>query len=226
MNSVGYKIKEARINAKLTEKQLAKKCGVAESFIIQVEAGRKVINEKTAENILKKLGSKLESVILQEDIKESKNEAPKPVKEKNMPEVKFNPVEPKDHWADALANVIKKYPIYDVNTQERVGYKDLPVIDKKVEGYRWDKLMFIRYGDGDLKGLRIFKDDTVMVCLTNDIQNNGVYLLELGNRKIIRLLKKESNKLYMFTGPKDEPISIDIGKVKLIGRCVKVEFKI
>lgn len=225
MNSIGKKIKEARINAKLTEKQLAKKCGVAESFIVQVESGRKVINEKTAENILKKLGAKLES-ILQEDLKEEKQERAKPVKQTTRPTVEFNPVEPTGQWADALANVIKKYPIYDIATGNSVGQKNLPVLEKKVEGYRWDKLMFVKYNDTGLEGLRIHKNDIVQVYLTNDIQNNGVYLLEIGNKKVIRQLQKESSKLYLSTSSKEEPTTTDISKVKLIGRCVKVEYEI
>ncbi|MEL7598249.1 MAG: helix-turn-helix transcriptional regulator, partial [Clostridiaceae bacterium] len=45
MSRIGDKIKEVRLSSKLTEKQLAKKLGVAESFIKDVELGRKVANE-------------------------------------------------------------------------------------------------------------------------------------------------------------------------------------
>lgn len=222
MNSIGKKIKDARLAAKLTEKQLAKKCGVAESFVIQVESGRKVINEKTAENILNKLGVKLESII-QEDLNEPKPKVQEP-KPEVKPKIEFNPIEPTGQWADALANIIKKYPIYDIQTDKVVGHKDLPVLDKKVEGHRWDKLMFIQYLGSDLEGLRIRKNDIVMVYQTNDIQNNGIYLLELNSKKVVRQLRKESSKLFMSTGLKEEPTTTDMSKVKIIGKCVKVEF--
>lgn len=39
MTRLGETIKKARLGAKMTEKALAKKCGVAESFIKEVEAG-------------------------------------------------------------------------------------------------------------------------------------------------------------------------------------------
>ncbi|QNO15983.1 helix-turn-helix transcriptional regulator [Alkalicella caledoniensis] len=225
MNSIGVKIKEARLEAKLTEKQLARKCGVAESFIIQVESGRKVINEKIAENILSKLGKKLEPII-QEDLSEDKAK-PKQTKVHAKPQEQFNPVEPTGQWADALANVIKKFPIYEVDTNKVVGNKDLPVLDKKVEGYRWDKVMFVKITDDDLGELRIHKNDTVMVNITNDIQNNGIYLVELNNKRLIRRITKESSKVTMTRGLKDvEPISTQMDKIKLVGKCVKVEFQL
>ncbi len=45
MSRVSDKIKEARLKKGLTQKQLAKKLGVAENFINEVESGRKIINE-------------------------------------------------------------------------------------------------------------------------------------------------------------------------------------
>ena len=224
MNSVSKKIKEARLKAKLTEKQLAKKCGLAESFIIQVESGKKVINEKTAENILSKLGDKLEFVLQQDEEKPAKANEPKPVA---TPKVDFNPVQPTGQWADALANIIKKFPIYDVATNKVVGHKDLPVLDKKVEGYRGDKVMFVKCSDDNTEGLRISEKDTIMVNLTNDIQNNGIYLFEMNNKRIVRRIQKQGSKLFLSTGVKGaEPETTEVNKIKLIGKCVKVEFEV
>ncbi len=41
MNRLAEKIKKARLNAKLTEKELAKKCGLSVNYIIQIESGKK-----------------------------------------------------------------------------------------------------------------------------------------------------------------------------------------
>lgn len=222
VNRLAVKIKEARLKAKITEKQLAKKCGLSEAYIIQIESGKKVINEKAAENILNALGEKLESIY---DIPESQE---KPVKPKEVKEEKkevFNPIEPTDQWAGALANIIKKFPIYDIASNNIVGYKELPVMSKKIEGYHWEKLMFFQASNDELEGLRIKKNDVIMVCLTSEIHNNSIYIIELNKKRIIRQLRKEQNNRVIISdgGRGDSPITSDLSKIKIIGRCVKAE---
>lgn len=227
MSRVAAKIKEARIKAKLTEKQLAKKCGLSASYIIQIESGKKIINEKLAENILNTLGEKLEFLNLQDSVEEKIS---KPINEK--PEVKrkeeFYTIEPTEQWSDALANIIKKFPIYEVNTNKIVGYKELPIIGKKIEGYNWDKILFVKSQDNAMEAFRINKNDTVMINLTSEIQNNSIYLLEINNKKMIRQLRKEANnKVVISTGIKmDSPVTSELNKINVIGKCVKIEFNL
>jgi transcriptional regulator with XRE-family HTH domain len=45
MARVGEELKKARLDANMSLKQLAKKLGVSESFINEVEQGRRVVNE-------------------------------------------------------------------------------------------------------------------------------------------------------------------------------------
>ena len=45
MSRLGDTIRAARVKAKLTEKALGKKCGLAESYIKDVEAGRKIVSD-------------------------------------------------------------------------------------------------------------------------------------------------------------------------------------
>ncbi|SET00340.1 helix-turn-helix domain-containing protein [Anaerobranca gottschalkii] len=218
MNRLGQKIKEARISKKLTEKQLAKMCGVAEGFIIEVEAGRKVVNEKVAENILKKLGVKLEEVIIENIPVEKEKREEKKAEIVNQ----FNPITPQGQWADALANVIKKFPIYDMEKWDVVGYKDLPVIDKKIEGFRWDKLLFIQYKGRDLKDLRIKENDIITIYKQEEIQSNQVYLYKLNNKNRVGKLVKESNGIYYLDGK--EKVNVNLKDIEVIGKCVKVEY--
>lgn len=225
MNRVAVKIKEARLKAKLTEKQLAKKCGLSESYIIQIESGKKVINEKAAESILNALGAKLDFVDkLDEEAKEVKPKEEKPVAKKE----EFYNIQPTEQWSDALANIIKKFPIYEVETNKIVGYKELPILGKKVEGYHWDKILFVQSSNDDLEALRIKKKDTLMLCLTSEIHNNSVYLIELNQKKLLRQIRKEANnKVTLYTGVKGEtPMVTELSKIKVIGKCVKVEFNI
>mgnify|MGYP006392078815 FL=1 len=56
MSRLGDTIQKARIKAKMTEKALGRKCGLAESFIKDVESGRKIVSDEQAQRILKVLG--------------------------------------------------------------------------------------------------------------------------------------------------------------------------
>ncbi|ABR47760.1 helix-turn-helix domain protein [Alkaliphilus metalliredigens QYMF] len=224
MNRMAVKIKEARLKAKMSEKVLAKKCGLAESYIVQVESGKKVINENAAEKILEKLGAKVAFVTEQEEpVQKSQNSKETRV---NKQEETFFNVQPTEQWSDALANIIKKFPVYQLDTNKITQYKELPILNKKVEGYTWDKILFVQSSNNEMQALRIKKDDIVMISLTNEIQNNNIYLFEIDNRKMLRQLRKEANnKVTLSTGNKGEiPIQTDVKQIKIIGKCVKVEF--
>jgi len=60
MSRVGDRIKQVRESKEISQKQLGKKIGVSESFINEVEMGKKVINEKFLEKISKILGEEIE----------------------------------------------------------------------------------------------------------------------------------------------------------------------
>ena len=57
MSRVGEKIKEARLKSGMSQKVLAKKLGVAEKFINEVEIGRRVAQESFIEKASKTLNS-------------------------------------------------------------------------------------------------------------------------------------------------------------------------
>ena len=58
MSRLGDLIRTERIRQKLTPKQVAKKCGVSESYLLAVEAGTKIIADDQARRILKSIGLK------------------------------------------------------------------------------------------------------------------------------------------------------------------------
>lgn len=221
MNRLAIKIKEARVKAGLTEKQLAKKCGLSINYIIQIESGKKIINESIADKILNSLGAK------EEFIKEEKpTEKPK-AKVKSQPQEEII-VEPNQSWSSALAGVIKKYPIYEQNTNKVVGFKELPIIGKKVEGHKPDKLMFVKCSNDEMDYFRIKKDDVVTILKTADIQNYGVYMLEVKGKKMIRQAVKEANssvKLQKSTNDTNS-VKVKMTDIKVVGTIIKNEFSI
>ena len=57
MSRLGDSIRAARLKAKMTEKALGKKCGMAESVIKEIESGRRIVSDEQAQRILKLLGA-------------------------------------------------------------------------------------------------------------------------------------------------------------------------
>lgn len=221
MNRIAQKIKDARLKSGMSEKQLAKKCGLSVSYILQIETGKKIINEKMADKILAVLGEEI-ALVEVSDVKEEK-----PIKASRPVQQAAYTVEPTEQWASALEGVIKKYPIYAARTGQVVGKKELTIQSKKVEGHHPDKLMFVKVSSDETSALRIKNGDVVMVLKTKEIQNNGIYLIKKGNQQIIRKIRKEKNQLHLskdHSGSVSEIVSI--GEVQLIGRCIKVEFSL
>ena len=62
MSRVGEKIKEARLKSGMTQKALAKKLGVAEKYINEVEMGRKVASESFIDKAAKVLKADLNDI--------------------------------------------------------------------------------------------------------------------------------------------------------------------
>ena len=58
MSRLGDLIRTERIRQKLTPKQVARKCGVSESYLLAVEAGTRIIADDQARRILKSIGLK------------------------------------------------------------------------------------------------------------------------------------------------------------------------
>lgn len=222
MNRMAIKIKEARIKAGLSEKELAKKCGLSVNYIIQIESGKKIINEKAADNILNSLGEKVEML---EDLsaKEEKEIVAKPVK-KPTQTVNYA-INPSPQWESALAGVLKKYAIVDCYTDKVIGYKELPIIGKKVEGHNPDRLLFVQASNNEMESLRVKRGDVVTVMMTSEVENNQLYVLEISGKRIIRQLRRENNKLRLSKGAIefDDPL-IDLKTAHIIGKCIKVEF--
>jgi transcriptional regulator with XRE-family HTH domain len=223
MNRLAEKIRDARLKAKMTEKQLAKKCGLSPGYIMQIESGKKIINENAAEKILKALGQKAEILDDAGIVEEAKEKKPK----KNVQvtqQVRYN-VEPNAQWASALEGVIKKFPIIDMITGKAVGNKELPILSKKIEGHHPEKINFYRASNDDLEGLRIMKGDILMILDTKDIQNDKIYIVEYSGRKIIRRLGKENGSIIMTRDRKGtSPEKMEPKKIKVVGKCIRVEF--
>ena len=233
MSRLGDTIKKARIEAKLTEKQLAKKCGMSESVIKAIEGGTRIVSDDQAQRILKLLGVR--------------NPVSTELEVANEPEVKLRPrprayviptPEPEttlaasshtetdgvtDAWLDALGGVVKRVPVMDENGIA-IDHILTPIIGGKIEGAPPDKAIYYRCPDDMLRGFRVHAGDLLLVVPAGKAEDGQLMLVEYrGERMVRKLLKMDGGRIQMQAF--DHEFTAETGTivdVKVLGRCVKL----
>lgn len=226
MNRMAAKIMEARIASKMTQKELAKKCGLTESYVLQIESGKKIINEEIAEKILKALGQTFE---VMEPMKETITPQPSPL---NAPKKALanqsaaQPtavIQPNAQWRDALAGVIRVYPI--MRGQKQVGEWEMVIANKKVEGVHPDMVSVVEATEA-VPAFRIAAGDTLFLAKEDQLINEKLYVIEYFGKQMVRRVRKEHNGQMSISpglsGASTE--QVPAGQIKLIGRLLRVSF--
>ena len=228
MSRLGDTIRAARIKAKMTEKALGKKCGLAESFIKDVESGRKIVSDDQAQRILKVLGA-------QNPISTELEVAAEPeVKLRPKPRAYILPVEDQvqaakaaessDAWLDALGGVVRRVPVMSPDGLV-IDHVLTPVISGRIEGGAPDKVLYYRCPDDMLRGFRVHAGDLLLVVPAGKAEDGALMLVEYkGQRMVRKLLKLDGGRIQMQAF--DHEFSAVVGTimdVKVLGRCVKLE---
>lgn len=238
MNTFAEKMRALRTQNKMTTKQLAKACGLAESYILQVESGKKVANEESAEKIMTILGGKAILSFEQDVMLESSPAPLQPIKRSSSTHTAVNPggnqqhavqpVDAKNQWADALSGIVHTYPIHDLNTMQAVGSKVLPIFSKKVEGLSPEKLRLIQLSDDSLSSFRLMSRDIVWIEICKEAPKEGLYLISVDQKLMIRWLKRiPGNQWSVSKKVSDEaPAIIPASQLIVEGRCFKSEFSL
>ncbi|GKU26031.1 XRE family transcriptional regulator [Clostridium folliculivorans] len=226
MSRVGDKIKQARINAGITQKILAKKLGVAEKFINEVEMGKKILNEALIEKIAKVLNTDLNDVnmvVTDEDLKKEREVV------KKVYEPKKSEVAPKGEtdevWNQAFGSVLKNVPIYDYSMIKTYGYKEMVLHSNKIEGHSVDKVFYLKIQNDDMSGFRITEGDIAFCHSIKDIENNSICLIELNDSRVIRQVKKlDSSKVLLISNKGSvKTETANVKDIKLIGKLDRLE---
>ncbi|QZY54768.1 helix-turn-helix domain-containing protein [Crassaminicella profunda] len=226
MSRIGDIIREERLKKGFSPKQIGRKCGVSESFILDVESGKKIINEKLLEKLSKLLGKNLEESVTLEPV-EKEEIIQKPKLKVQAPQ-RRQTVTPLDQWSDALSGIIKKVPIYDITMKSSKGYKSFPIINKKVEGFSPEKLIYVEAPDDTLNGFRICREDKILIYLNQELVNNSFSLVEYEGKRQLRKIKRiEGNKIEIISYHKDKKSIVkSIRDVKIIGRGIRLEVEL
>ena len=228
MSRLGDTIRAARLKAKMTEKALGKKCGLAESYIKDVESGRRIVSDDQAQRILKVLGVanpiSTELEVAAEPVQKLR---PKPrayilpVEDQARPEAA---AESSDAWLDALGGVVRRVPVMSPEGLV-IDHVLTPIVGGKIEGGAPDKVLYYRVPDDMLRGFRVHAGDLLLVVPATKAEDDQLMLVEYkGQRMVRKLLKLDGGRIQMQAF--DHEFSAAVGTivdVKVLGRCVKLE---
>ena len=242
MSRLGDLIRTERIRAKLTPKQLAKKCGVAESYLVAVEKGTKIIADDQARRILKSIGlrEQTEADFSLDDIAGTVDlatvasptaktvvarPAPKPQPEA---EVVASTEEEKgvggSIWLDALTSVLKRVPVMNA-IMKPIDYRLLPIVGGKIEGANPDKVFYYLAPDDSMRGFRIHQGDLALIVPAHSPIDGSVMLVEYNSHRFLRKVKKLADMTVILQSFDKEydAITCQLNECTFIGRAAKLE---
>ncbi len=231
LSRVGEKIKEARVSKNMSSKQLAKKLGVAESYITDIELGRKIVNEGMINRISKLLAINLNDVSMvaaDEDLMEER----KPVRLSSPSSIGAKGTKEKSEseeiWNQAFGSMLKNVPIYDYTFTKAKGSRKLPIEANKIEGYASDKVFYLEIEEEDMIGYRISKGDLALAYSVKELEGGSIYLLEYNNKRVIRQVKKldSSKVLLLSNGGTVKTETAGLKEIQPLARLIKLEIKL
>ncbi|ABG87245.1 XRE family transcriptional regulator [Clostridium perfringens] len=221
MSRVGERIKEAREKSGMTQKALAKKLGVAEKFVNEVETGRKIINESLISKVSKVLNTDLNDINMVVTDEELQKELKA---EKQLRQTK--PADVNEVWNQAFGSVLKNVPIYDYSLAQVKGYKQLATASNKIDGHTANKVFYLKIENNDMTGYRIQENDLALCYSIKEIENNSICLVEFNGKRVIRQIKKLDNvkALLISNNGSMRTETANIKEVKAIAKLYRIEF--
>ena len=241
MSRLGDLIRTERIRRKLTPKQVAKKCGVSESYLLAVEAGTRIIADDQARRILKTMGLKqqTEAEFTLDDIAATVDlvqvqpkmaEALKKKPEKKEAELAASSQEESVAgrvWLDALQSVLKRVPVMNA-VMKPVSYQLVPVENGRIEGANPDKVFFYLAPDDSLRGFRIHRGDIVLTVPAQSPVDGAVMLLNYKEHRYLRKIKvlDDHTVLLQSYDREYEAETASMSDIGFISRCVRVTFEL
>ena len=229
MSRLGDAIRSARIAAKMSEKQLGRKCGMAENVIKDIESGRRIIADDQAQRILKLLGANTAlstelDVAAEPEVKLRPRPRAYVMPANDVPASQQKAVdESTDAWLDALGGVVKRVPVMDEKGIV-IDHVLTPIIGGKIEGGAPDKVLYFRMPDDALRGFRVHAGDLLLTIPENRAQDNQLMLVEYKGRRMVRkLLKMDGMRIQMQAFDREfEAVTAPQPEVKVLGRCIRL----
>jgi len=241
MSRLGDLIRLERSRRGLSAKQVAKKCGVSESYLLAVEQGTKIIADDQARRILKSMGLQqqteadfsLDDIAATVDLQSASEEMQR-AQATARRTVKAQPEAEKvasagegvtgSIWLDALSSVLKRVPVYNAVMKE-VGHRLLPVENGKVEGAAPDKVFYFMAPDNDMRGFRVTRGDIVLVVPAASPVDGAMMLIQTPQGRVLRMVKKLDHfkvLLQRYDAACENEV-VPVEELRVVGRCVRLE---
>ena len=244
MSRLGDLIRTERIRQKLTPKQVAKKCGVSESYLLAVEAGTRIIADDQARRILKSIGLKqqteaeftLDDIAATVDLAQVQprmaaavQAAKKPPKQEAELAASTEEAESVagSVWLDALQSVLKRVPVMNA-VMKPVSYQLVPVENGRIEGANPDKVFFYLAPDDSMRGFRIHRGDIVLTVPAQSPVDGAIMLMNYNEHRYLRKVKvlDDRNVLLQSYDREYESETVPLTEIGFLARCVKVTFEL
>ena len=241
MRRLGDLIRTERIRQKMTPKQVAKKCGVSESYLMAVEAGTRIIADDQARRILKAIGLKqqneaeftLDDIAATVDLAQVQPKLAEALKKKPEQKEAEKVASSAEEsvagsvWLDALQSVLKRVPVMNA-VMKPVSYKLVPVENGRIEGANPDKVFFYLAPDDSMRGFRIHRGDIVLTVPANSPVDGAVMLLNYNEHRYLRKIKVLDDRTVMLQhyDREYEAETVPISEIGFLSRCVQVTFEL
>lgn len=199
MSRLGDLILLERTRQKLTRKQVARKCGVSEGYIKDVEEGRRIIQDDQARRILKTLGTSqkneaefsLDEIAATVDLGTLAPAKPTPQPKADPPKPASKPVSAEEQsgiWLDALSSVLQPVPVMNAGWIQ-VARRMVPIQDGKIEGAKPERVVYFQAPDDSMRAMRIEKGDLVLVVPQALPVDGAIMLVEYGAHRCLRRIR-------------------------------------
>ena len=242
MSIIGTNIKKIRIKQNLTAKQLAKKCGISETALLDIEDGKKVPTTQLTNLITKGLGVNIDAIepsYFSDYFEE--NPEPKETAQANNSRIsnaKQDTLKPSgsNTISDALSKAVKKIPVIAKLTAGKsipfegdiIDNKFEPIFQGKNNNVAGEDFIYYMVQDNSMQGARIMKSDLALVFLTDSIRDKDIALFTYKNNTYLRRYKAVTDNLVVLypENPDFETFAVDKKDIRIAGKVLRVEFKI
>ena len=243
MSRLGDLILLERTRQRMTPKQVAKRCGITEKYLLDVESGKRIIGDDQARRILKSIGLRehsevdftLDEIAAAVDLETIRIAQPKAAPTSPPPPPQARRVATTDApgeaaggiWLDALAGVIRAVPVYNA-AWAQVDRRLLPIEGGRIEGGAPDKVFYFLVPDDSLRGFRVLAGDLVLMVPAQSPVDDTVMLVEYRQRRALRKVRKlDAGTVLLQSFDREyeaEPLSVH--EVTFAGRAVRAEISL
>jgi SOS-response transcriptional repressors (RecA-mediated autopeptidases) len=240
VSRLGDLIRTERIRQKMTPKQVARKCGVSESYLVAVEAGTRIIADDQARRILKAIGLKqqteaeftLDDIAATVDLAQVQPRLAEAVKKPPKKEAELAASSEDEGvagsvWLDALQSVLKRVPVMNA-VMKPVAYRLVPVENGRIEGANPDKVFFYLAPDDSMRGFRIHKGDIVLTVPAQSPVDGAIMLMNYKEHRYLRKVKVLDDRQVLLQSydREYEAETVPISEIGFLSRAVQVIFEL